>query len=54
MKQPLNWLAVALMLVGAVMLVSGVGVAALWIAAITIGIALVAVDGYRHRRGHHV
>jgi hypothetical protein len=55
MKQPLIWIAVALMLTGAVMLVLGVGAVGLWIAVITVGIALVAVDGYRHRRGpHHV
>jgi hypothetical protein len=51
MRQPLNWIAVALMLTGAVMLVADVGVAGLWIAVITIGIALVAIDAYRHRQG---
>jgi hypothetical protein len=51
--QPLIWIAVALMLTGAVMLVVDVGAAALWIAVITIGIALVALDGYRHRHGQH-
>jgi membrane-bound ClpP family serine protease len=45
MRQPLTWIAVALMLTGAVMLVADVGVAGLWIAVITIGIALVAIDG---------
>ncbi len=53
MMQPLNWIAVALMLTGAVMLVAGVGAAGLWIAVITIGIALVAIDAYRHRQGEH-
>jgi len=37
---PFVWIAVALMLIGAVMLVTGVGAAGLWIAVITIGIAL--------------
>ena len=53
MRQPLTWIAVALMLTGAVMLVADVGVAGLWIAVITIGIALVAIDAYRHRLGQH-
>jgi len=51
MKQPLIWLAVALMVGGAVLLVLGVGATGLWIAVIAVGIALVAVDGYRHREG---
>jgi len=55
MKQPLIWLAVALLLVGAVLLVTGVGASGLWIGVITVGIALVAIDGYRRReRQHHV
>jgi hypothetical protein len=41
------------MLTGAVMLVLGVGAAGLWIAVITVGIALVAIDAYRNRHGHH-
>ena len=49
MRQPLIWMAAALMLAGAVMLVLGVGAAGLWIAVITIGIAIVAIDGHRHR-----
>jgi hypothetical protein len=53
MRQPLTWIAVALMLTGAVMLVADVGVAGLWIAVITIGIALVAIDAYRQRQGQH-
>ena len=48
MKRPLTWLAVALMLTGAVLLVAGVGAAGLWIAVIAAGIALVVVEGYRH------
>jgi hypothetical protein len=51
LKQPLIWIAVALMLTGAALLILGVGAAGLWIAVITVGIVLVAVDGYRHRRG---
>ena len=53
MRQPLIWIAVALMLTGAVLLVLGVGAVGLWIAVITVGIALVAIDGYRHRQGSH-
>jgi len=41
------------MLTGAVLLVADVGAAGLWIAAITVGIALVATDGYRRRHGHN-
>ena len=53
-RQPLIWIAVALMLTGAVLFVADVGAAGLWIAAITVGIALVATDGYRRRhRQHH-
>ena len=39
MRQPLTWIAVALMLTGALMLVTDVGAAGLWIIVITIGIA---------------
>jgi membrane-bound ClpP family serine protease len=53
MMQPLTWIAVALLLTGAVLLVADVGAAGLWIAVITIGIALVAIDGYRRRQGQH-
>ena len=42
MRQPLIWIAVVLMLTGAVLLVAGVGAAGLWIAVIAVGIALVA------------
>ena len=52
MQQPLTWIAVALLLTGAVLLVAGFGPAGLWIAVITVGIALVVTDGYRRRRGH--
>jgi hypothetical protein len=55
MRQPLTWIAMALMLTGAVLLVTDVGVAGLWIAVITVGIALVAIEAYRHReRQHHL
>ena len=52
MRQPLTWIAVALMLTGATLLVTDVGAAGLWIAVITIGIALVAIEAYRNRQGH--
>ena len=50
MRQPSAWVAAVLLLVAAVLLVTGVGAAGLWIGVITIGIALVAVDTHRHRR----
>lgn len=53
MRQPLTWIAVALLLAGALLLVTGVGAAGLWIALITIGIALVAIGGYRRGQEHH-
>ena len=54
MRQPLIWIAVALLLSGAVLLVADVGAPGLWIVVITIGIALVATEGYRRRhRQHH-
>jgi hypothetical protein len=53
MKQPLIWIAVILMLAGAVMLVADVGASGLWIAVIAVGIALVATDSYRRRHGQH-
>lgn len=51
MSQPLIWIAVPLMLIGAVMLVTGVGAAGLWIAVIAVGIVLVAIELYRRREG---
>lgn len=51
MSKPMTWIAVSLMLLGAVLLVAGVGAAGLWIAVIAVGIALVAVDLYRRRQG---
>jgi membrane-bound ClpP family serine protease len=53
MRQPLMWMAAALMLSGAVMLVADVGAAGFWIAVITIGIAVVVLDVYRHRQERH-
>jgi hypothetical protein len=50
MKNLLIWLAVVLMLGGAVLLVAGAGGSALWIAVITVGIAIVVID---RTRGHH-
>jgi hypothetical protein len=49
---PLLWVAVVLMLVGAVLLIAGIGAPALWIAAITVGIVLVVID--RTRRQHRL
>jgi hypothetical protein len=40
----LVWLAVPIMLLGAAMLITDIGASALWIAVITVGIALVAID----------
>jgi membrane-bound ClpP family serine protease len=52
MRQPTIWLAIALMIGGAVLLLTDMGTTGLWIAVITIGIALVAIDTYRHRQRH--
>lgn len=46
--KPLPWIAVPLLLVGAVMLVAGIGAPGLWIAAIAVGVALVVI-GRRNR-----
>jgi hypothetical protein len=46
---PILWIAIVLMLCGAVLLVAGVGSSGLWIAAIAVGIALVAIDRLRRR-----
>jgi len=48
--RPVLVAAVALMLGGAVMLFTDVASAGLWIAAITVGIALVAIAESRRRR----
>jgi hypothetical protein len=47
---PLVWIAVVLMLIGAVMLFAGIGAAGLWIAVVAVGIALVAIDQTRRRQ----
>jgi hypothetical protein len=49
----LLWVAGALMLVAAAMLIAEVGAAALWIAVITVGIATVVVAQARTRHGFH-
>ena len=43
MKPLLLWIAVPLMLLGAGMLIAGIGSTALWIAMITVGIAFVVI-----------
>jgi hypothetical protein len=43
MKPLLLWIAVPMMLLGASMLVAGIGSTALWIAVVTVGIALVVI-----------
>jgi hypothetical protein len=48
----LVWIAVALMVAGAVMLVAGIGAPGLWIAVVTVGIAVVVID--RTRRRHRL
>jgi len=49
----LVWIAVALMVIGAVILIVGVGAPGLWIAVVTVGITLVVIDlnRRRHRLG---
>ena len=51
--KPFVWIAVVLMLLGAVMLIAGIGAPGLWIAVIAVGIALVVIDRTqrRHRLG---
>jgi hypothetical protein len=49
---PLMWIAAALMVVGAVMLVAGVGTPGLWIAVASVGIALLVIG--RNRTRHRV
>ena len=47
------WIAVVLMVMGAVMLIVGIGAPGLWIAVVTVGIGLVVIDQSqrRHRLG---
>ena len=49
----LLWIACALMLVAAAMLISDVGATALWIAVITVGVAMVVIAQARTRHGFH-
>ena len=49
----LLWVAAALMLFAAVMLVVDVGAAALWIAVIAVGIATVVIAEVRTHHGFH-
>jgi hypothetical protein len=49
---PFVWIAVVLMLMGAVMLIAGIGAPGLWIAVVTVGIAVVVID--RTRRRHRL
>jgi hypothetical protein len=44
MQPLLPWIAVPMLLLGASMLVAGIGSTALWIAVVTVGIALVALS----------
>ena len=44
MKPLLPWIAVPMLFLGASMLVAGIGSTALWIAVVTVGIALVALS----------
>ena len=46
----LVWIAVAVMVVGAAMLIAGIGAPGLWIAVVAVGIALVAIDRTQRRR----
>ena len=46
---PFVWIAVVLTLMGAVMLIAGIGAPGLWIAVVTVGIALVVIDRTRSR-----
>jgi hypothetical protein len=46
---PFVWVAVVLMVLGAVMLIAGIGAPGLWIAVVTVGIALVVIDRTRSR-----
>jgi hypothetical protein len=47
------WTVAALLLVAAVLLVAGVGAAGVWIAVITVGIAVVVIVQNRSRHGLH-
>ncbi len=49
MRPLLLWIAVLLLLLGASMLIAGMGAPGLWIAVVTVGIALVVIDRTRSR-----
>lgn len=51
MRPLLFWFAVLLMLLGAGMLIAGIGSTALWIAAVTVAIALVVIGLVKPRVG---
>jgi hypothetical protein len=44
MKRLYGWVAIPLLLLGAVMLIAGIGATALWIAVIALGMALVVIS----------
>lgn len=44
MERLYGWIAIPLLLLGAVMLIAGIGTTALWFAVITVGMALVVVS----------
>jgi hypothetical protein len=50
---PFVWIAAVLMVMGAIMLIAGIGAPGLWIGVVTVGIALVGIDRTRtrHRLG---
>jgi hypothetical protein len=45
-----RWIAVAIILDAAVLLVAGIGDAAVWFACIAVGMAMIIID---QERGHH-
>ncbi len=47
MKRLYVWIAIALLLLAAAMLIADIGATALWIAVITVGIALVLIGRVR-------
>ena len=47
MKSLLPWIAVPLLLLGAGMLIAGIGAPGAWIAVITVGIALVVIGQWK-------
>jgi hypothetical protein len=47
MRLLLLWIAVPLLLLAAAMLIAGIGAPALWIAVVTVGIALVIIGRVR-------